>query len=124
MRYDFINITAEKTLNPVYTITNGILNTTPPNQKVIWDSTDTNNSSYSANIGFIYSLLPSIDLTLGLGASFRSPSLEERFQYIDQGSVVRVGNPELKPEKGQSIDFGVRHYSDNLKILSSFFYSH
>ena len=63
-------------------------------------------------------------MTLGLGSSFRSPSLEERFQYIDQGSVVRVGNPDLKPEKGQSIDFGIRHYSDNLKILSSFFYSY
>lgn len=124
LRYDFINITAEKTLNPVYTITNGVLNTNPPNQQVIWDSTDTYNSSYSANIGFIYSFFSNLDLTLGLGSSFRSPSLEERFQYIDQGSVVRVGNPELKPEKGQSIDFGVRHYSDNLKILSSFFYSH
>jgi hemoglobin/transferrin/lactoferrin receptor protein len=63
-------------------------------------------------------------LTLGLGSSFRSPSLEERFQYIDQGSVVRVGNPDLEPEKGQSIDLGIRHYSDNLKILSSFFYSY
>ncbi|MBE0571840.1 MAG: TonB-dependent receptor [Ignavibacteriaceae bacterium] len=124
LRYDFINITAEKTLNPVYIITNGVLNNNPPNQQVIWDSTDTNNSSYSANIGFIYTLLPSIDLSLGLGASFRSPSLEERFQYIDQGSVVRVGNPDLNPEKGQSIDFGVRHYSKNLKIISSFFYSY
>jgi len=124
LRYDFINITAEKTLNPVYTITNGVLNTNPPNQNVLWDSTNTNNSSYSANLGFIYSLFSSLDLTLGLGSSFRSPSLEERFQYIDQGSVVRVGNPELKPEKGQSIDFGVRHYSDNMKIISSFFYSY
>lgn len=124
LRYDFINITAEKTLNPVYTITNGVLNTNPPNQNVLWDSTDTNNSSYSANLGFIYSLFSSLDLTLGLGSSFRSPSLEERFQYIDQGSVVRVGNPDLEPEKGQSIDFGIRHYSVNLKILSSFFYSY
>jgi hemoglobin/transferrin/lactoferrin receptor protein len=124
LRYDFINIAAEKTLNPVYTITNGVLNTNPPNQNVLWDSTDTNNSSYSANLGFIYSIFSSLDLTLGLGSSFRSPSLEERFQYIDQGSVVRVGNPELKPEKGQSVDFGIRYYSDNLKILSSFFYSH
>jgi outer membrane receptor protein involved in Fe transport len=124
LRYDFINITAEKTLNPVYTITNGVLNTNPPNQQVIWDSTDTNNSSYSANLGFIFSLFSDLDLTLGLGTSFRSPSLEERFQYIDQGSVVRVGNPDLNPEKGQSIDFGIRHYSDNLKILSSIFYSH
>ncbi len=123
LRYDFIKITAEKTLNPVYTITNGVLNNNPPNQQVLWDSTDTNNSSYSANLGFIYSLFSSLDLTLGLGSSFRSPSLEERFQYIDQGSVVRVGNPDLEPEKGQSIDFGVRHYLDNLKIISSFFYS-
>jgi hemoglobin/transferrin/lactoferrin receptor protein len=124
LRYDFINITGEKTLNPVYVINNGILNTIPPNQQVIWDSTDENNSSYSANLGFIYSLFSSLDLTFVLGSSFRSPSLEERFQYIDQGSVVRVGNPDLEPEKGQSIDFGLRHYSDNLKILSSFFYSH
>lgn len=124
LRYDYINITAEKTFNPVYTITNGVLNTNPPNQKVIWDSTDTNNSSYSANLGFIYSIISNLDLTLGLGSSFRSPSLEERFQYIDQGSVVRIGNPELNPEKGQSIDFGVRHYSDNLKIITNFFYSY
>jgi hemoglobin/transferrin/lactoferrin receptor protein len=124
LRYDFINITGEKTLNPVYVINNGVINNTPPNQQVIWDSTDENNSSYSANLGFIYSLFSSLDLTLGLGSSFRSPSLEERFQYIDQGSVVRVGNPDLEPEKGQSIDFGIRHYSVNLKILSSFFYSY
>jgi hemoglobin/transferrin/lactoferrin receptor protein len=124
LRYDFINIKAEKTLTPIYTITNGVLNTNPPNQQVLWDRTDTNNSSYSANLVFIYSLFSDLDLTLGLGSSFRSPSLEERFQYIDQGSVVRVGNPQLKPEKGQSIDFGIRHYSDNLKIISSFFFTH
>lgn len=124
LRYDFINITGEKTLNPVYEIVNGVLNTQPAGQKVIWDSTETNNSSYSANLGFIYLIFSSLDLTLGLGSSFRSPSLEERFQYIDQGSVVRVGNPDLKPEKGQAVDLGIRYYSDNLKIISSFFFTH
>jgi len=124
LRYDFINITAEKTFNPVYTITNGVLNSNPPNQIVIWDSTDTNNSSYSVNLGFVYFLFSNLDLTLSLGSSFRSPSLEERFQYIDQGSVVRVGNPNLKPEKGLAVDFGIRHYSDNIKIISSFFFSY
>ena len=124
LRYDFINITNEKTLNPVYTITNGVLNTNPPNQKILWDSTDTNNSSYSANLGFIYSIFSSLDLTLGLGSSFRSPSLEERFQYIDQGSYVRVGNPDLQPEKGQAVDFGIRYYLDYVKIISNLFYSY
>jgi len=124
LRYDYIKISAEETLNPIYTITNGNLDATPPGQEVLWEGTEANNSSYSANIGFIYSLLNNLDLTLGLGSSFRSPSLEERFQYIDQGSVVRVGNPDLQPEKGLSSDFGIRYYSSNLKIISNLFYSY
>ena len=124
LRYDYINISADETLNPVYTITNGELDTNPPDQEVLWEATETNNSSYSGNIGFIYSIFSNLDLTLGLGSSFRSPSLEERFQYIDQGSIVRVGNPNLKPEQGLTSDFGIRYYSNNLKIISNIFYSH
>lgn len=124
LRYDYINISAEETLNPLYVITNGNLDTTPPGQEVLWESTEANNSSYSGNLGFIYSVFTDLDLTLGLGSSFRSPSLEERFQYIDQGSVVRVGNPELNPEKGLTTDFGIRYYSNNLKIISNVFYSY
>ncbi|MDH3267958.1 MAG: TonB-dependent receptor [Ignavibacteria bacterium] len=124
LRYDFINITSEETVNPIYEIVNGTLNSQPANQTIIWDSTDTNNSSYSANLGFIYSIFSNLDLTLGLGSSFRSPSLEERFQYIDQGSYVRVGNSDLQPEKGLSSDFGIRYYSSNLKIISNLFYSY
>ncbi len=60
---------------------------------------------------------------MALGYAFRSPSLEERFQYIDQGSFVRVGKPDLQPEKGLSSDFGIRYYSGNLKIISDLFYS-
>jgi outer membrane receptor protein involved in Fe transport len=124
LRYDIINITSEETATPVYEIVNGTLNTQPANQTIIWDSTDTNNSSYSANLGFVYSIFSNLDLTLGLGSSFRSPSLEERFQYIDQGRFVRVGNPDLQPEKGFSSDFGIRYYSSNLKIISNIFYSY
>ncbi|MFI5237545.1 MAG: TonB-dependent receptor, partial [Ignavibacteriales bacterium] len=124
LRYDFINIASEETVNPEYEIVNGELNTSPSNQKVIWPDTGTNNSSYSANLGFIYSIISNLDLSLALGYAFRSPSLEERFQYIDQGSFVRVGNPDLQPEKGISSDFGIRYYSGNLKIISNIFYSY
>ena len=124
LRYDFISITSEETVNPVYEIVNGELNTNPPNQKVIWPDTSTNNSSYSANLGFIYSIFSKLDLSFALGYAFRSPSLEERFQYIDQGSFVRVGNPDLQPEKGLSSDFGIRYYSSDLKIISNLFYSY
>ncbi len=123
-RYDYFSITGEKTFNPEYEITNGNLNNNPSGQQIIWNDVKSNNSSFSSNLGLKYSLNPMLSLTLGLAYSFRSPSLEERFQYIDQGSLVRVGNPDLKPEEGKNIDFGIRLYSDNLKIITSVYYSY
>ncbi|MGK9476365.1 TonB-dependent receptor [Melioribacter sp. OK-6-Me] len=123
-RYDVINISGETTLNPVYEITNGVYNSSPSGQKVIWNEIDADDASYSANAGLKYSLNSNLDFTLGLGLSFRSPSLEERFQYIDQGSFVRVGNPNLESEKGKSIDLGIRYYTDKFKMVSSVFYNH
>lgn len=70
-----------------------------------------------------YSCNGNIDLTLSLGYSFRFPFLEERFQYVDQGSYVRVGNPNLKAEKGKSVDFGFRCCFPNFKFVSSIFYN-
>ena len=123
-RYDYISIAGEKTFNPEYEIVNGNLINTPAGQQVIWNDVKSNNSSFSSNLGLKYSLNQMINLTLGLAYSFRSPSLEERFQFIDQGSLVRVGNPDLKPEEGKNIDFGFRMYSDNLKIITSLYYSY
>lgn len=123
LRYDLINIVGSQTLNPLYEINNGVLNPKPAGQRILWTERTANDNSYSGNIGFKYSLIPNLDLTLGLAYSFRSPSLEERFQFIDLGSFVRVGNPELKSETGRSIDFGARYYSNYLKIISSIFYN-
>lgn len=123
-RYDYISITGEKTLNPLYEIVNGALNNTPAGQQIIWDNVRSNNSSFSSNLGLKYALTPMINLTAGLAYSFRSPSLEERFQYIDQGSLVRIGNPDLEPEEGKNVDLGFRLYSGNVKILFSVYYSY
>ena len=75
-------------------------------------------------MGTKYSFNENFDATLSLGLAFRSPSLEERFQYIDQGSYVRVGNPNLKSERSKSADLGLRYYRDDLKIVTSFFYNY
>ncbi len=123
-RYDRINVNGEATHNPIYEITNGVINYSPSGQKVIWNKIDATDNSYSGNIGLKYSTYFNLDFTLSLGLSFRSPSLEERFQYIDQGSYVRVGNPFLKSEKVKSADFGIRYYSSNLKITSSIFFNY
>lgn len=123
-RYDYINITGEKTFNPEYEIVNGNLNNNPTGQQIIWNDVKSNNSSFSSNLGLKYSLSPMINITIGFAYSFRSPSLEERFQFIDQGSLVRIGNPNLKPEEGKSADFGFRLYADNLKIITSIYYNY
>lgn len=124
VRYDYINITGEKTFNPEYEIVNGNLNNNPTGQQIIWNDVKSNNSSFSSNLGLKYSLSPMINITIGFAYSFRSPSLEERFQFIDQGSLVRIGNPNLKPEEGKSADFGFRLYADNLKIITSIYYNY
>ena len=123
VRVDKISIYGETTLNPIYEIVNGKLNETPKGQKVIWNKIEANEISNSWNLGLKYSCTENTDLTLSLGYSFRSPSLEERFQYIDQGSYVRVGDPKLKAEKGKSADFGFRCYFSNFKFVSSIFYN-
>lgn len=123
-RIDKIDITGEETLNPLYEINNDVINNNPPNQQILWENTESDDISYSSNAGFKYSLTSELDLTLSLGYAFRSPSLEERFQYIDLGSLVRVGDPSLKPEKGYTSDFGIRFYSSDMKIISSFFFNY
>ncbi len=123
-RTDFINVKGEKTLNPVYEIVNGTTNYSPAGQKTIWNKIDVNDVAYSANVGLKYSLYDNLDLTLSLGYSFRSPSLEERFQYIDQGSYVKLGNPDLKSEKGKSADLGIRYYLSDFKFVSSLFFNY
>lgn len=123
-RIDKIDITGEETLNPLYEINNDVVNNNPPNQKILWEKTESDDISYSSNTGVNYSLTSKLDLTLSLGYAFRSPSLEERFQYIDLGSLVRVGDPALKPEKGYTSDFGIRYYASDMKIISSFFFNY
>ena len=123
LRYDFISVQGSQTLNPLYEINNGVLNPKPSNQKILWEERNALDRSFSGNLGFRYSVNSYLDFTLGLAYAFRSPSLEERFQFIDLGSFVRVGNPELKSEIGKSVDFGIRFYSSDFKVISSIFYN-
>ena len=120
-RIDQVNIQNEKTYNPLYEITNGIKNNSPANKKLIWDSKNAEDISWSTNISFLYSIINNIDLTFTAARSFRSPSLEERYQFIDLGSFVRVGNPYLKPEKGYFFDCGLKIWKDEITVSGDIF---
>jgi hemoglobin/transferrin/lactoferrin receptor protein len=121
-RIDQIRITNEIAYNPEYTITNGgAPNYTPSGQKVIWNQTTEDDISWSANLGTMYALNKYINVTFNTARSFRSPSLEERYQYIDLGSLVRLGNPDLKPENGVFLDAGFKVFSPVVKFTGSGF---
>lgn len=120
-RFDKIFIDNEIGLNPVYQITNGVRNDTPNGQVVIWDESSSENTSWSANVSLLYNVIENFDLTFSASRSFRSPTLEERYQYIDQGSYVRLGNPELSPEDGYFFDLGVRNRDHNFSFRGNIF---
>lgn len=115
-RLDGIFITNDETVSPVYTITNGVFNGTPSNQKVVWQATSENDFSWSAGAGFNYRLTENLNGHANFSASYRSPGLEERFQYIDLGSTVRLGNPDLRPERGYFVSGGLKYWSERLNF--------
>jgi len=120
-RYDYIWLSNAETYNPLYEVNDGVVNNNPTGQKVIWEAQSAENKSYVFNIGLLYSLSDQSNISFNAARSFRSPSLEERYQYIDLGSVIRVGDPNLKPEQGYFFDLGFRLFPDNLNFTTSFF---
>lgn len=107
-RIDGIRIANEQALDYDYLIINGTRNDTPPNQRITFEENEEYKLSWSANLGLLYSIVPDVDISFNAGRSFRAPSLEESFKYIDLGNMVRLGDPNLDPEKGYSIDLGLR----------------
>lgn len=114
-RFDQINIKNNSVSNPVYTIVNGVRNDAPANTPY-WLEGKANNYSWSGNVDMLYSLTKGVNFNLNFARSFRAPSLEERFRYIDQGSVIYLGDPDLKPEDGFSTDAGVRIFNEVLSF--------
>ncbi len=120
-RFDLITVKNDLALDPLYIIMNGTRNDNPPNQRITFPETQADNYSWSANLGMIYRLYKRVDLTLNLSRAFRSPSIEERYKYIDLGSRVRVGDPKLKPEDGYFSDLGIRVWGEKVNINANAF---
>jgi outer membrane receptor protein involved in Fe transport len=123
VRYDWIHVSSDETLNPEYVITSGVLQTAPAGQQILWNKTSSRDGSWSANGGLSYALNSDLDLTSLISTAFRSPSLEERFQYLNLGSIVRVGNPYLRSEKSVSVNAGFRVHTDGIQLQSDVFFN-
>lgn len=122
-RYDWIHISNEEGLFPLYEITNGVRNDQPVGQSVLWPAEKASNHSWSGNVSLLYHLHSNFRMTVTGARSFRSPSLEERYQYIDLGSLVKLGDPELEPESGTFGDVGFQFKHDRIVASTNFFWN-
>jgi hemoglobin/transferrin/lactoferrin receptor protein len=118
-RIDRIRVSNDQGLDPFALTINGVVQDPVPNQRIIFAADTIGAWSWSANVGALYHLVKNLDVTANIGRSFRSPSLEERFKYIDLGSKVRLGDPNLKPENGLFGDIGLRIWKDRLQLQAN-----
>ncbi len=107
-RYDVIRVSNDDAYNPDSWTSLAIFDRQAPERKLLWKQRTSNDHSWSANAGASVALTPWVRASCLAAAAYRAPSLEERFQFIDLGSIVRVGDPALRPEKSTSVNAGLR----------------
>lgn len=77
--------------------------------------------SYSAHIDFEYTPKKRNSLILSLASAYRVATIEERFKYIDQAGLLRVGNTNLKPEKGGFTNLSYLYTGAKLRVKADVF---
>jgi len=115
-RYDLIRVKNEATSNPLYKKVDGKTVPSTPIPSASYSANTIYNYSWSGNLNLLYSLNKIYKLNVSLARTFRSPSLEERYQYIDLGNMVYLGNPDLQPEQSYSVNVGLRRYENHLSF--------
>ena len=120
-RGDQILVKNDSVSNPVYYFTIPAGQKNPPQTILNWPKMEETDYSWSTNFNILYKAAENIDLTFSYSHSFRSASLEERYKYIDLGNVIRLGNPELKPEKGNYLDAGIKYLTPKINIYWNIF---
>lgn len=102
LRLDYIRTANDTAFTEVfrYKIKDGKRTEIAHNSTVLFYPEVSNEISYAAHADFEYTPSARNRFVLSLGNAYRVASVEERFKYIDQAGTLRVGNPDLRPEKG------------------------
>lgn len=119
-RIDGVLIKNKENYDVDYITINNVVNDFP-DRRLTFSEGSENNVSWSANAGLLYNMTENTDLSLNIARSFRAPSLEERFKYIDLGNFVRLGDLSLNPERGLSVDLGIRKWYSDLNFQAGVF---
>jgi len=102
IRLDFINANNDTAFKEIdkYKYVNGVKTQLTPNKQILFSKGTNNQLAYSAHMDVEYKPVMRNKFILSLSNAYRVASMEERFKFIDQSGTPKVGNPNLKPEKG------------------------
>lgn len=121
-RIDRIFVKNDAANNPAYIINNGNPVPNPPvNPMSSFPAGESDEVSWSTNLSLLYNISTESDVTLNFARSFRAPVLEERFQYINLGGDIFLGNPDLESEKGYFFDLGYRLWNQKISLRTNLF---
>lgn len=123
VRMDFIRTVNDTAFREIvkYKYVNGERTDVDPDKTVLFGRDRSRELAYSAHVDVAYKPAAGHELVLSLANAYRVASLEERFKYIDQAGILRVGNPDLKPENGFFANLGYSYSGDKLMISTDLF---
>ncbi|HOJ37252.1 MAG TPA: TonB-dependent receptor [Ignavibacteriales bacterium] len=112
-RVDYVKINNDYAETPSVDILDGksILN---PTRQIKWDEKKSDNTSWSLSLNNDYKVFDDYKIALNISRTYRIPTIEERYQYIEQGTIVKLGNTELKPEEGTYFELVQKFANDNI----------
>ncbi len=92
-----------------------------------YDDSSIFSGEISPKIGLTYRIMPNLRLKASVGHAFRSPNVEELYQYFTTRMArfwnsVR-GNPDLKPEKSMSYEIALEAEGDKMRGRIALFYN-
>jgi hemoglobin/transferrin/lactoferrin receptor protein len=123
-RLDFIRTQNDSAFNPLfrYQIVDGenVYDENPVREVLF--TPDTNGQfGYALHVDFNYLPARNHKLQTSISSSYRVPSIEERFKYIDQAGAVRYGNKDLKPEQGVFGNLAYTFFDQDVQIKTDIF---
>ena len=143
LRFDRISVQNDSVFNPlaISIIENGRETFEEDIQRNLLFAPETRNEfSYSAHIDFVFRprirprpqypvrlnldfrpQFPRHRFILSLSYAQRVASLEERFQFIDFGTMFHIGNPNLQPEQGGFSNFAYLLEGQNFTLQTNVF---
>ncbi len=87
-----------------------------------WERRRVNEESWNAHAGAVWSVSEQTRFKLIGASGYRAASLEERYQYLELGGGrVKLGDPDLEPERSLFLEAGADWRGDTLALGLSVF---